>query len=691
MIRTAIVGCGRISNHHLRFLKQMNDVEIVWLADSRIEFANALGQKYGVPRVFTSIDNLLNNIGIDVLHILTPPTCHFELGQKAAEKGINLFIEKPMTISFDQARKMLATAETHNVKICPDFINLFNPTIIAAKAAIKKGQLGQLLSAECYMSIDLTATPEVNEQVGLHWSYNLPFGIMQNYISHPLYLVLDWVGLSNKISVHPRSFGSLPQKLTDHLEITIEGKKCCGKIVFSMAGKHESYYIKLFFEKGVVTVDFMTQSLLLESTGKLPRAVERFLINFSRSQQLIKSNFKNLFGFLGGKVVPYQGLGNLLSAFYNYVKQEGRNPISRDLILDVARAEEYVLQNAGKVKLDFKRYESMQHDISRREKILVTGASGYLGREVVHQLVDAGFYVRAFVRKISHTSPLKELNVEILSGDIRDSESLQAAAAGMDVIIHMAAGLKGSKSFILDTCIEGTKNLSQAACKANVSRVIYISSFSVYSFQNLKDGSVVTEETALEKHPEQRGIYSWAKRRAEDVALSNLAVNGPAWTILRPSVIFGNGRDIQSLIGPKLGNIIISFGGKGKYIRSVHVKDMAAAIVISLTNESTKNNIFNVSHPDRVTVAQLEEEIFRKNSQKKIRVVCIPYSMCLVGMGLVKGLQLVLRTGSTMNRVRLAYLTRGVVADGGGFTLATGWLPGESLIGQLKREFNAQK
>ncbi len=683
--KVAIVGCGRVAEHHLKFLSQMQNVDIVGLADMNITQARLLGEKYKIQNLFSSLDDLLNLAQMNVLHILTPPHFHFDQAVKAIEKGIHVLIEKPITLNYEDTRKLYVLAEDRNVKICPDYIHLFNPIVLEAKAAIQQNDLGKLICAESYMSEDLSDSA-LKESIGLHWSYELPGGVIQNYITHPLYLVFDWLGKINKITTVPRQFGALPQGLTDHLDVLIEGEKATGKITMTFAPKYPNYYLKLFFARGTVNIDFITQTYTLEKLNGLPRAVNRVVVNFSRARQLVSRSSRNVIHFLQKKMVPYHGLKYLIESFYGEIEENNIPMVSKELALAVSEAEENILRAAGKVHFKCDPRPSTQVGVTKKEKVLVTGSTGYVGSEVVRQLVDSGFYVRAYVRETSHTAFLEKLGVELVYGDIREADKVKEAAKGMDAIVHVAAAMKGSKLFLMDCSVNGTLHIAEAARDNNVKRVVYISSFSVYDYFNAKDSTVLNEESKLESHGEKRGTYSLAKRSAEDIALSNLSSDGPAWTIFRPSLIFGNGNDLSSLIGPRVGKIIGSFGKRGKHLKLIHVKDVAKAVRLALENESTCNRIYNLSHEDQITVRDLYQKCFKVSSLRRYRVVYVPYSLGLLGIAALKVVKVLLGKGPDMNRVRLAYLCRDILADSSAFRHATGWREGDRLFIQLSEE-----
>ena len=144
----------------------------------------------------------------------------------------------------------------------------------------------------------------------------------------------------------------------------------------------------------------------------------------------------------------------------------------------------------------------------------MTGAAGYVGAALTRRLVEDGYYVRALVRPLSRIESLEGLGVEIIFGDVRDPQCVGAACHGVDLVVHAAAALRGSAKLIVDSAVEGTRNLALAAKQNGVKRVVYLSSMSVYNLFDLPEGEAISERTPLEELPQERGAYSLAKRRA---------------------------------------------------------------------------------------------------------------------------------------------------------------------------------
>jgi predicted dehydrogenase/nucleoside-diphosphate-sugar epimerase len=684
-LRVGIIGCGRIAEHHLRFIAKTPTAQLVALSDTNRINALHLAEKYGAPRVCASHMELLDSSSPDVVHILTPPEFHYAQAVDAINHRSHILIEKPCTLYPDELEDLYRRADAKGVFLCPDFIQLFNPTYLEASSIIDSGELGKVVHIEIHLSLDLNA-PELRETLGLHWSYKLPGGILHNNMTHVLYLALHRLGAPKRIFVTAQSHGTLPQGVTDHISVALEGEHCTANLVITGVTGPEPYYVQIFCERGNLLVNFDTAALVITRTGMLPRSLRRASATFQQSYQLWAQGIKNTVKFLRGRLLPYQGLETLIPRFYRCILDGNIPPVPKELAILVARTEAAVFEHAGKLHLETKGRPSKQTNVTRPEKILVTGATGYLGSMVVSRLVDQGYYVRALVRELSHTKHLEQLGVELVFGDIRNLNSLLDAAKGMDVVVHMAAALRGSSEFMLECSVTGTKNVAEAAAQCGLEHVIYISSMSVYDYFKLRDGDVISEESSLEEQPELRGTYSLAKRRAEHEALSHLLDNRPNWTILRPSVLVGNSANLFSPVGAKLGNFLLCPGSAGKLLRLVHVEDVADAISNAVKNRlMTRGRVFNVSN-GRLTQKQYIDQYVRNGRNKNLRVIYIPFWLASLGAGTLRILRVLSHRVPNINKLRLAYLYRSVEASSEALTKQTGWHPRENLLETLASE-----
>jgi predicted dehydrogenase len=127
-IKTAVVGVGHLGRHHLRWLHALPESELVGLYDIDKEKGKRYAREYNI-RAFDSLEELSENV--EVVSVVVPTTAHFEVASFLIERRIHCLIEKPLTASLDEARRLEALAEEKGVKVTVGHIERFNPAVQA--------------------------------------------------------------------------------------------------------------------------------------------------------------------------------------------------------------------------------------------------------------------------------------------------------------------------------------------------------------------------------------------------------------------------------------------------------------------------------------------------------------------------------------------------------------------------------
>lgn len=680
-LRVGVVGCGRVAQHHLRFISESPRATLVGLVDANGSQLSETALRFGSPAQFASLEELLAEFDLDVLHVLTPPEHHFAHASLALDRGVNVLIEKPMTLTLAEAKELYALAERKGARICPDFTQLFHPLTARAREIVESGALGPVVHCSCEMYVDLNIGV-LKETHPPHWSLRLPAGVLHDSLPHPLYMLMDWTGPPVRMHVHASTSGALPGNTPDALDLMLAGETVTGHAKLSLTKGQPAYRMEIRCEQGLVAIDFRSLVMTVSHKSRLPGPLARLISGPSVAWQLLTGTLRSTTAALRGRLRPYHGLKNLIDAYYGALSEGRPTPVSMSMGLAVAAVEERVAQATVRTPRAQRPAASSSVEPAG-PLVLVTGASGFLGTRVVKALRDNGYQVNALCRPLADTRRLELTGAQIISGDLRDAACLRLAAQGVCAIVHLGAALQGSPEFLLATNVGGTEHVAAAARASAVSRVIYVSSLAVYDYAALATGEEITPDSALEDRPASRGTITLSKRLAEDVAREQLAVEGPSWTILRPAVFFGPGRSLLSLAGKQVGQTLVRFGRPSRAMRLLHVDDMAAAILATLACDSTMDQIYTLGHGDTLTTRQFITS-FLQRDDPRLSVVFIPYS---VGLGLSGASWLRGRMRGSPNglsRARLAYGCASVRVNTSAFIEATGWAPSGKLLDQLE-------
>lgn len=245
-------------------------------------------------------------------------------------------------------------------------------------------------------------------------------------------------------------------------------------------------------------------------------------------------------------------------------------------------------------------------------KVLVTGGTGFLGRNVVRRLLDAGDSVRVLARSPLAKAAGRPAGAEEALGDLRDAASLRRAVEGIEAICHCAAHVQtgGSWSEFEEVTIRGTERLLEAARREGVKRFLHVSSLGVYG---LNGKETITEESPFDNSETSRGHYTRSKIESERLVWKYSRENDLSVTVIRPGVLYGPGRPpfVARLcvpIGPKLR---IALGRSQQRLPLAYVENVADAICLALRSNLAAGKSYNI----------VDQGIFQKEYLAQLRRV----------------------------------------------------------------------
>ncbi len=185
---------------------------------------------------------------------------------------------------------------------------------------------------------------------------------------------------------------------------------------------------------------------------------------------------------------------------------------------------------------------------------VVTGAGGFIGSVLVRELIARGRSVRAIVR--SNKKSLEELDIEIVTADIRDSSSLDRALTGAESVFHLASviSLSGDRSgSVTETNIDGARNVAEAALKNGVKKFIHCSSIHVFDLK--ERGNTINENTI--RVTTDSPVYDRTKYAGETAVRDLIKMGLPA-LVIHPTGVLGPGDHRPS----RMGQVLIDLSSK---------------------------------------------------------------------------------------------------------------------------------
>ena len=256
-------------------------------------------------------------------------------------------------------------------------------------------------------------------------------------------------------------------------------------------------------------------------------------------------------------------------------------------------------------------------------KVLVTGASGFLGGYLVARLVAEGYSVRALVRRVSNTRHVTIPGVELVRGDVKEPEDCRRAVAGVDAVVHAAAAVRGGWPEYEATTVRGTEYLIRLAREAGVRKFVHISSISVLRMSRPR--GVLCEDAPYEDRLLTQ--YSKSKLLAEKAVVRFAREHDYPAIVLRPGLIYGpRGKWFQPRIGYSFGaGLFVMVGAGANPLPLVYVENLVEAIVCALRAEVPPASLYNIVDDQTVTQAEYMRRC-RRMLFPGMRVVRFPYA-----------------------------------------------------------------
>jgi predicted dehydrogenase len=365
-LKIAIVGCGKIADGHIEEIQKMPAAAtVVAVADLELLMAEQIAVRYGVARPYDDLDALLRAEKPDVVHITTPPGSHLPLAMKAMDAGAHVYVEKPLTLRYADAKTLIDHALRAKKKLTIGYSYLFDPPALAMRDLIARGVLGAPVHVESFYGYNL-AGPFGSAILGdgAHWVHRLPGKLFHNNIDHILYKLPEFLpddrpdaafaadplgGLAVTAQAYlrrARRFGDARDEMLDELRFTITGGPASVYGTFSSHIKPTGHFARVYGTKNTLHVDYANRCVTLDAQTTLPSAIGRLVPAFDQGLQYLREGGKNLLRFAQSDFHYFSGLHRLIGMFYESIVNDGPPPIPYRDILRISALIDEIFRRA---------------------------------------------------------------------------------------------------------------------------------------------------------------------------------------------------------------------------------------------------------------------------------------------------------------------------------------------------------
>lgn len=269
--------------------------------------------------------------------------------------------------------------------------------------------------------------------------------------------------------------------------------------------------------------------------------------------------------------------------------------------------------------------------------VLVTGATGFLGRHVVQQLLDTNHEVRVMVRSPGSESVFATPPTDVCYGNVSDPDALAEACRGVSQVIHLVAVIRGGPRQFDAINRQGAANVVAAAKEAgSVRHFVHVSALGAANVPNLR--------------------YLHSKWQGEQEVVNS----GLPHVIIRPSLIFGPGDEFTNAVAALVRSSPITpvIGSGNNRLQPIHVEDVARCVALSLSGNIRGNRTVEIGGPEQLSYNEIIRAVARVMGRRRL-LVNVP----LWKMRLPIALMEMLTPRAPINRAMLQLITLRNVAE----------------------------
>lgn len=611
--RVVLFGAGFIAPIHVSALKRCRWIEIAGVHDLDPERTRRFAETHGIRAIDEPIDAWLARGEADVAHVIVPPDAHVDVARKCLEAGLHVIVEKPIALTSADARELAALAERKGKRIGVNHNMVFHPAVSGLRHDLDRERLGRLEHVAIVHNVPLRqlGTGDVG-----HFMFRREANILFEQAVHPFSILYELLGpCRDVVAQTQRRTLANGRPFLDRWQLSMQCERGTAQVLLAFGQDHLETTLHAIGTDGSSRIDY-------ERNTSLRTNKTRWLDPFDAAMNGLRGgatvmlqgaasaiNYVLSLAKIRGTTDPYMaGMERSLIAFHKALRDQRPLPCDASAAAEVLEYCEKTADAANATAPEPPRPELPEPGPARDGEIVVTGGAGFVGRNVVKQLLDAGRPVTVLVRNpVKMPTMLRDDRIRLVAGDAADPDALDRAFAGADAVIHLATCMADDPAAIEREMANATRTVAQACKKHDIRRLVFASTSAALW---LGDGGSITGEAPPDPKPETRGAYSRGKIASEAV-LREEEARGLRHVIVRPAIVVGKGGAPEhSGVGLWVrDNHCVGWGRGDNPLPFVLARDVASALIGAADADGIDGKAYNLAGDVRMSAKKYVREL----------------------------------------------------------------------------------